>query len=174
MILRLRTFMRTFERTHPWISFRIDLRQAPPQLWMHLGEAASKCEHIAGVPLRPTTAEMLHRLYLAKGAAATTAIEGNALTEKEVLDHLEGKLKLPPSKEYLAQEVDNIFAACKEMSQRVRGDDEALTPKRICDLNRPVLEKLTPGESVVPGEVRSHSVIVGNLYRGAPAGECNY
>jgi hypothetical protein len=74
--------MRTFERTHPWISFRIDLRQARPQLWMLLGEASSKCEHIAGVPLRPATAEQLHLLYLAKGAAATTAIEGNSLTEK--------------------------------------------------------------------------------------------
>jgi len=31
--------MRTFERTNPWISFRIDLRQARPQLWMLLGEA---------------------------------------------------------------------------------------------------------------------------------------
>jgi hypothetical protein len=41
--------MRTFERTHPWISFRIDLRQARSQLWMLLGEASSKCEHIAGV-----------------------------------------------------------------------------------------------------------------------------
>src|SRR6266436_58210 len=73
--------MRTFERTHSWISFRIDLRQARPQLWLLLGEAASKCEHIAGVPLRPATAQSLHQLYLAKGALATTAIEGNTLTE---------------------------------------------------------------------------------------------
>lgn len=40
--------MRTFERTHPWISFRIDLRKAGPSLWLLLGEAASKCEHVAG------------------------------------------------------------------------------------------------------------------------------
>ena len=75
--------MRTFERTHPWISFRIDLRRATPQLWMLLGEAASKCEHIAGVPLRPSVAQGLHRLYLAKGALATTAIEGNTLSAAE-------------------------------------------------------------------------------------------
>jgi len=80
--------MRTFERTHPWISFWIDLRQARPQLWLLLGEAASKCEHIAGVPLRPATAQSLHQLYLAKGALGTTAIEGNTLTEKQVLQHL--------------------------------------------------------------------------------------
>ena len=77
--------MRTFERTHPWISFRCDLGKAGAELWLSLGEAASKCEHISRVPLRPATAEMLQQLYLAKGAAATTAIEGNSLSEAEVL-----------------------------------------------------------------------------------------
>ena len=166
--------MRTFERTHPWISFRIDLRQARPQLWMLLGEASSKCEHIAGVPLRPATAEQLHLLYLAKGAAATTAIEGNSLTEKEVLEHLQGKLKLPRSKEYLAQEIDNIVAACQSISKQLRSADDALTPERVCKFNRQVLEKLEPGEGVVAGQVREHSVVVGNLYRGAPAEDCRH
>jgi hypothetical protein len=35
---------------------------------MLLGEASSKCEHIAGVPLQPDVARDLHQLYLAKGA----------------------------------------------------------------------------------------------------------
>jgi Fic family protein len=161
--------MRTFERTHPWISFRIDLRQAAPSLWLLLGEAVSKCDHVAGVPLRPATAQSLHQLYLAKGALATTAIEGNTLTEKEVLAHLQGKLKLPPSKEYLGQEVDNIVAACNGISDRLHGGDTALTVERMCEFNRQVLEKLTLDEGVVPGMVRTHSVLVGNVYRGAPA-----
>ncbi|MEZ0389969.1 MAG: Fic family protein, partial [Verrucomicrobium sp.] len=84
--------MRTFEKTHPWISFRVDLSRAPADLWLALGEASSKCEHIAKVPLRPATAELLHRLFLAKGVAATTAIEGNTLSEEEVLKAVEGKL----------------------------------------------------------------------------------
>jgi len=166
--------MRTFEQTHQWISFRIDLRKARPSLWMSLGEAASKCEHIAGVPLRPATAEQLHLLYLAKGAAATTAIEGNPLTEKEVLQHLQGRLKLPKSKEYQAQEVDNIVAACNEISKRLRDRGDALTVERVCEFNGQVLEKLALGEGVVPGQVRRHSVVVGNVYRGAPADDCQY
>jgi Fic family protein len=166
--------MRTYEQTHPWISFRIDLRQAKPALWMSLGEAASKSEHIAGVPLRPGTAEHLHLLYLAKGVAATTAIEGNSLTEREVLQHLQGKLKLPPSKEYLGQEVSNIVAACNEISKRLRDSGDALTAKRVCEFNRQVLEKLEVGEGVVPGRLREHSVVVGNVYRGAPAEDCEY
>lgn len=166
--------MRTFERTHPWISFRIDLRQARPQLWLLLGEAASKCEHIAGVPLRPATAESLHRLYLAKGALATTAIEGNTLTEKEVLRHLEGKLKLPPSKEYLAQEVDNIVAAYNRIREALREGNDSLTPARVCEFNRWVLDKLPPEGQEVPGQVRDYSVLVGNVYRGAPTEDCQH
>lgn len=166
--------MRTFERTHPWVSFRIDLRKAAPPLWLSLGEAASKCEHIAGVPLRPSVAQSLHQLYLAKGALATTAIEGNTLTEKEVLARLQGKLKLPPSKEYLGQEVDNIVTACNAIGERLRKGDTTLTAERVCEFDRQVLEKLSLDEGVVPGQVRTHSVVVGNVYRGAPAEDCEF
>jgi len=166
--------MRTFERTHPWISFRIDLRKAAPTLWLLLGEAASKCEHIAGVPLRPSVAQSLHQVYLAKGALATTAIEGNTLTETEVLAHLQGKLRLPPSKEYLGQEVDNIAAACKAIGERLRQEDATLTAESVAAFNRQVLEKLTLDPGVVPGQVRTHSVVVGNVYRGAPAEDCSF
>lgn len=166
--------MRTFERTHPWISFSIDLRKASPQLWMLLGEAASKCEHIAGAPLRPSVAENLHRLYLAKGALATTAIEGNTLTEKEAIDRLEGKLKLPRSKEYLGQEIDNIAAAVTRINQLLVEGQLNLTPDRLCEFNRWVLEKLPPEGKEVPGQVRDYSVLVGNVYRGAPPEDCTH
>ena len=166
--------MRTFQRTHPWITFRIDLRKATPQLWMLLGEAASKCEHIAGAPLRPSVAENLHRLYLAKGVLATTAIEGNTLTEKEVLQRLDGKLKLPASKEYLGQEIDNVVGACKRIGELLVKGDTGLTPDRLCELNRLVLAKLPPEGKEVPGEIRGYSVLVGNVYRGAPAEDCRY
>src|SRR5256885_1717048 len=100
---------RRYEPSHPWISFRIgDLSRAPADLWALLGEARSKIEHLAGVPLLPATAEQLHQVYLAKGALATTAIEGNTLSEEQVLNHLQGKLNLPPSQSYLAQEVAQL------------------------------------------------------------------
>ncbi len=88
--------MRTYLATHPWITFKLDLTTATYRLWMLLGEAQSKCEHIAGIPLMPSVAEYLHQLYLAKGTQATTAIEGNTLTEEQVLQRFQGKLKLPP------------------------------------------------------------------------------
>lgn len=166
--------MQTYNKTHPWIKFSIDLRSASPYLWMLLGEASSKCEHIAGVPLRPQTAQEMHLIYLAKGAAATTAIEGNSLSEEQVLQHMDGTLKLPPSKEYLVQEVDNIITACNQIEERLRNGNDALTPEKIKEFNKQVLDKLTLEKDVVPGELRAHSVVVGSVYRGAPAEDCEY
>ena len=166
--------MRTYEKTHPWISYQIDLRRASPRFWLKLGEATSKCEHIAGVTLRPTIAQRLHWLYLAKGVQATTAIEGNSLTEEQVLKRLEGKLELPQSKEHLAQEIDNVAAACNEISETLKAGKLQLTRDRICDFNRTVLKNLAPQDNLVPGEIRKHSVVVGTVYRGAPAEDCDY
>jgi Fic family protein len=169
--------MRTYETTHPWISFRFEQGQLSSKLWLLLGEAQSKCEHIAGVPLRPSTAARLHRLYLAKGALGTTAIEGNTLSEKEVLDKLEGKLELPPSKEYLGREIENIVTACDSILKGLKTSDHPteVTVDEIKVLNRMVLKDLPLNEGVVPGEIRTHAVgIEGVRYRGAPAEDCEY
>jgi Fic family protein len=168
--------MRTFERTHPWLKFQLDLRDADWTLWMHLGEVASKCEHLAGAPLRPDVAAEVHQIFLAKGAGATTAIEGNTLTEEEVLRHIRGTLELPPSQAYLMQEVDNIVDACNAISQAVvgPGKNPDITPELICHYNRQVLRKLDVRDEVDPGALRKHSVVVGNVYRGAPAEDCEF
>lgn len=169
-----RTVLLTYASTHPWITFKADLRGAGLGLWLLIGEAISKIEHIAGVPLLPETAAELHRLYLAKGALATTAIEGNSLTEKQVLDHLEGKLRLPPSQQYLAKEIDNVLAASNQIAQDIlKGSTKLLSPQRVKQFNLAVLDGLDLEREVVPGEFRIHSVMVAK-YRGAPAENCDY
>ncbi len=166
--------MRTYEKTHPWINFQINLRQIEYGTWLLLGEAVSKTEHIAGVPLLPEAAQRLHQVFLAKGALATTAIEGNTLTEDEVLKHLAGELVVPPSREYLTQEIDNIVEACNLIGKQVIHEGPcAITVEEIKEYNRLVLRNLPLGEDVVPGVVREHSVMVGR-YRGAPAEDCEY
>ncbi len=88
---------RTFQQTHPWLNFQLDLRRAPVSFWMTLGEIRSKCEHIAGVPLDRETATRLHLLYIARGVHATTAIEGNTLALEDVEKRVQGKLQEVPS-----------------------------------------------------------------------------
>jgi len=111
---------REYEKSHHWITFSLDLsRVRRYSLWMLLGAAQSKCLHLAGTPLLPDFAKEMYRVFLAKGVLATTAIEGNTLSEEEVRRHLEGKLKLPPSKQYLRQEIDNVIRACNEIAGEV-------------------------------------------------------
>jgi len=124
--------------------------------------------------MRPDTARELYRIYLAKGALATTAIEGNTLSEEDVLDHLDGKLKLPPSREYLAREIDNIVTGCNAiLASIVDGEPPRVTKNGIFELNRTVLDRLSLEEGVVPGTMRTHSILVGR-YRGAPAEDCDF
>lgn len=166
--------LRKYEASHPWLTFEQDLQRASPRLWIALGEAQSKCRHIAGVPLRPAVATELHKIYLARGILATTAIEGNTLTEGEVRAHLDHKLKLPPSRQYLAKEIDNVLAACNGMIKDLgAGIPRPLTVALITAFNRQVLDGLSLDAEVQPGAIRKHSVTVGS-YLGAPAEDCEY
>ena len=167
--------MKKYQESHPWISFRLNLERVGWLLWVQLGEAASKCVHLTHVPLRPETRLQLQNLYLAKGAAATTAIEGNTLTEDEVLRHIEKRFTVPPSKEYLTREVDNIIGVCNEIARQISKDNHLpkLTRSLICDYNREVRRDLPEEPGLAPpGELREGSVVVGKSYRGAPAEDC--
>ncbi len=166
--------MRTYERTHPWINFTLDLNNAQFNHWLLLGEAQSKCKHFERIPLLPDVAEHLYKVFLAKGVTATTAIEGNTLTEDEVLMHMEGKLELPPSKDYLRQEVDNIIEACNIIGNHIlKVEDTKISVDTVNRYNGLVLRDLPLGDGVVPGEIRGHSVVVGK-YKGAPPDDCEY
>ena len=166
--------MRSYKETHPWLDFSLDLRQLDSKAWIYLGEAASKIEHIAGVPLYPEESERLHAVYLAKGVLATTAIEGNTLTEDEVKKYLEGKLELPPSRQYLGQEIDNIVDACNRISEKIiNGPSEPICPEEICTYNSFVLKDLPHDEDTSPGKLREHSVTVGR-YRAIPPQDCEH
>ena len=166
--------MRTYEETHPWITFRLDLNKINYRGWMLLGEAQSKCEHLSGVPLVPGAAERLNELYLAKGVLATTAIEGNTLTEEQVKQRIEGKLELPPSQEYLGHEIDNIVDACNLIGKRIfSGSPTDLDVETIKEYNVLVLKDLSLDDDVIPGQIREHSVTVGT-YRGTPPKDCEY
>ena len=131
-----------FETSHPWLTFRLDAEKIPAAVWILLGEARSKCEHLAGVPLQPKTAQTLNQVFLAKGARATTAIEGNTLSEEQVRQQIDGTLHLPPSKQYLAQEVQNIIEAFNGLFREIlSGQPFALTVDRVCAFNAQVLQR---------------------------------
>ncbi len=161
-----------FKRTHPWLTFDVNLKGIQPTTWILLGEAVSKVKHVANAPIDPKEADSLYNIFLAKGAAATTAIEGNTLSEEQVREQVEGKLALPPSQEYLQREVQNIIDTCNDFVENlVHSEGHKICVNFVKQLNSKALAGLELEEGVVAGEIRRHSVVVGG-YRGAPADEC--
>ena len=167
---------REYRSTHPWISFRHHLERADPLHWCLLGEAAARCDQVAQTVLLPADARRVHRLQLVRGARATTAIEGNTLSEEQVVALLEGRLELPRSQEYLGREVANVLTAVRDISAGiVDGPAPTLTPTWLAGANRRLLAGLEEHleEGVVPGEVPAHAVGV-SRYRGAPRQDCAF
>ncbi|MFJ5843576.1 Fic family protein [Streptomyces sp. NPDC092903] len=167
--------MRRYEETHPWITFKVQLRELDPESWLLLGEAISKFDHMAGVPLQPAVADELGRIFLSKGAHATTQIEGNTLSEEQVRKRVDHELELPPSQQYLGQEIDNVVTGYNRIvDDVVEGHSLKLTVDRITEFNKIVLTDLTAPGDAPPGRIRTTSVVVGNHYRGAPAEDCEF
>jgi Fic family protein len=163
-----RTPERTFQRTHPWLTFAtIDLQGAPYRLWMDLGEARSGIERLAGTPLHPDVAADLDTTYLVRGLHATSAIEGSTLTEDQVHARLAGRLDLPRSQEYLGREVDNMHAGFRHAQRRGFEEGARLSADEIGELNRLILDGLDLAEDAVAGRYRQRRVVVGR-YLGAP------
>ena len=109
----------------------------------------------------------MHAVYLAKGVHATTAIEGNTLTEEEVKLRIQNKLKVAPSKEYLENEIDNIITLCNEISNDVsKGKETRISIDLMLRYNTIILKNVPiREEDGIPGELRKHNVTVGNVYK---------
>ncbi len=156
----------------PWITFKVDLGRMGAEFWMLLGEARSKCAHLANVPMPPSYARELHEINLSKGVHATTAIEGNTLSEAEVVDILRHH-RPAGAADYQVREVENVIAAYNGVLDQIRsGVTPQLTPDLIKQFNRQVLAGLELPDKVEPGAVRKHSVAVGP-YRGPDWEKCD-
>lgn len=154
--------------SHPWITFRADLSELSLWFFENVGEARSKCKHLALAPMPPRVAEEMHRLFLAKGAHATTAIEGNTLSEEQVARVISGELQLPPSQEYLQREIENIVDACVDIERMIgEAGKFEISVELLAALNEQVLKGLEREDWVRPGEFRERAVGVG-AYLGAP------
>lgn len=165
---------REYEKTHPHISFTLKLHDPNASLWLLLGEAKSKSAHIARTLLHPNRSHELMQVFLTKGVLATTAIEGNTLSEDQAREVLENRSRLPPSKQYLAQELENVIAAYNDVVATVLEKPNArLGPEQFKHWNALILKGLAVEEGVRPGEFRSDSVVVGN-YRAPSAGDVEF
>ena len=146
------------------LSFKKNWQVAEETLFM-LGQCEAIIRIISNAPLEPVYRQQLLHVSLRKGAQATTAIEGNTLSEEEIIKIDEGG-KLPPSKEYLQTEVQNVINALNQIRSEViiDGKDHLITPELIKTFHYNIGKNLGDHLKAVPGQFRNagHDVVVGS------------
>jgi Fic family protein len=143
------------------ISFKKDW-EISSNSYYYLGQIQSIIKSISYTPIMPNYREQLLRISLQKGAQATTAIEGNTLSDEEINRIYKGE-SLPPSKEYQAIEVRNIIHAFDTiLNETVENEkSDLITPDLIRNFHRLVGENLGDHFQAVPGQFRNNNVFVG-------------
>jgi Fic family protein len=127
-----------------------------------LGGCGAIVDAICRIPLQPEYRDGLLRVSLIQGAQATTAIEGNTLTESEVRQVAAGK-PLARSKEYQEREVKNILDAMNELigAVAVDGIGNVITPDLIRRFHAAVGKELGEHFDAIPGRFRTDNRVVG-------------
>lgn len=146
---------------YPHIKFR-EHWEISSQTEYHLGECEAMVRAISNTPLRPQDRGKLLTVSLVKGAQATTAIEGNTLTQEEVERIFEGE-ELPPSREYLQKEVKNVIDAFNWLLDKVvrDGKEWPVTPELIQKFHMMISRDLGEHLDAIPGRWREDRRQVG-------------
>jgi Fic family protein len=143
------------------ISFRFiwDLGEKTANL---LGQCYAYVNSILNTPIQPERHQQLLTLSLNKGALATTAIEGNTLTEEDLAQIQSGK-DLAPSRKYLQQEVENILRAFNTILEELvrKKSPSIITPELIRRFHKMVGENIGEAFNANPGQFRRQNVVVG-------------
>jgi Fic family protein len=131
-----------------------------------LGQCYAYINSMLNIPIRPDYHQQLLLVSLNKGALATTAIEGNTLTEKDLAQINDGR-NLEPSRKYQQQEVKNILAAFNIILGELirKKNPEIISPELIGRFNEMVGRDIGESFGGEPGHFRRQNVVVGAVYR---------
>ena len=149
-------------RSFPHICFRRTWQVEDDVMYM-AGECDAIVRAVRYLPLSPDVRQEMLRVSLVKGAMATTAIEGNTLSEAEVRAIQEGRSEIPKSRKYLEQEVKNVLDALNGILEQVVKHHAIvpITSDLIRSFNQQVGRDLGENFESIPGEFRMCEVVVG-------------
>lgn len=139
-----------------------------------LGQCVSLVEIIKDTPIIPDKYQEMKLVSFKKGAQATTAIEGNTLSDEEIQKIQEGG-SVEPSKEYQEIEVKNILSAFNELLEKAINEELniRITPDYLKHLHHLVGKDLGEHLEAIPGRFRNYNVHV-NKYRCPDSQDVEY
>lgn len=157
--------------THDIIRFPPPEIKLIPRTWLLLGQIQAKVIALGTSPMHPEDAYQHNLLYLAKGIHGTTAIEGNELSEDEVLELVGGDTPLATEDSFQHRQIFNMLAAYTAVTVDTPPPDAPEFSVGLLNHYRGlVMAGMETGDSPV-GELRSHNVTVGR-YLAPPADNC--
>ena len=126
-----------------------------PKTRYQLGQCDALVSAIRATPIRPEHHRRFLDASLAKGAMATTAIEGGPLDADEVGRLMAGR-RLPPGRSHQATEVMNVVNATTTLLDEVgAGRTEPVTAELLLRIHRMIGEGLDDHLDAVPGRFRT-------------------
>lgn len=154
--------MNYLHREYPHLLFKKQWRLSEKSL-IYLGQCEAYVRSINNTPILPHHYQQLMNVALMKGAQATTAIEGNTLSDEEVKKIME-KQKLPPSKAYQEIEVKNILEAFNELLNEILNakTEHFISVDLLQRFHKMVGKDLAEHFNAIPGQLRNNDVVVGS------------
>jgi len=151
----------SMKNTLEHISFKVSWKESEKSTSL-LGQCYAYINSMVNIPIQPNYRQQLLIVSLNKGALATTAIEGNTLTEEELDQILNGR-DLAPSKKYQQTEVKNIIDAFNTILNELveMKTPEIVTPGLIMRFNEMVGKNIGDNFNGSPGQLRRRNVTVG-------------
>ena len=127
-----------------------------------LGQCFAYVNVMLQIPINPDYSRKLHSVSFSKGALATTAIEGNTLTEGDLALIQSGK-NLHPGRKYQQKEVENVLEAFETIYRELVKERKPhlITPKLIKRFHEMVGKGIGEAFGGDPGQFRRQNVYVG-------------
>ena len=121
-----------------------DVRRVATERGWLLGCVCARLEQVCRTILPPTVAAELREEVRIRGIAALATLAGNTLGEAALRQLLSGQLEVPPSREYLRQELLNQIAAVDALTGgvRLRAADSPLATSALLALHTALLREL--------------------------------
>jgi Fic family protein len=140
---------------------------------IRIGQCVSLLKAINNTPIMPQYYDQLMQVALTRGAQATTAIEGNTLTDEDIV-RLQSGEKLPLSIQYQGIEVKNILEAFNTILRETiyENKDHLISKELLLRFHKMVGKDLGEHFAAIPGHFRENDVVVGTYrcpdYRDVP------
>lgn len=133
-----------------------------PLIHSLLGQCDAFIQALTNTPILPEINQQLLRVSLRKGAQATTAIEGNTLTDDEILQ-IEAGESIAPSKEYQARELTNIIDAFNTIFNWMFEEERTvfIDTRLVLTMHKLVGKELGEHFDAIPGKFREDARVVG-------------